>query len=194
MNQRLKQDDKHRCRINIPFNSKPYVPRSPRYFEVTGMKEVAIPAEERKGIETGALMFSLEEKDEFREEGRHRTRTSADSRNAMIYKEIAVSKIGLSTILETAKQLSLNGLHKTHDTKSPLPNRRKSRAIRASFQHPPSGEPAESAKHGKTAQRRPNRGNRGESGTAAQHYLKFFRQSVTFFSMPAAEYSRRSNF
>lgn len=43
-----------------------------RYFEVTGAKEVAIPAEERKGVETGELMFSLEEKDEFREEGRHR--------------------------------------------------------------------------------------------------------------------------
>ena len=37
-----------------------------QHFEVTGVKEVTIPAEERKGVETGELTFILEEKNVFR--------------------------------------------------------------------------------------------------------------------------------
>ena len=37
-----------------------------QYFEVTGVREVTIPSEEQKGVETGELIFSLEEKDVLR--------------------------------------------------------------------------------------------------------------------------------
>lgn len=116
----------------------------------------------------------------------------------MIHKEIAVSKIGRSTILETAKQLPLNHskdyIKRTRQKPSTKPKEEPHQ--QNEFSTPPSGEPAESAKHGKTAQspRIETIAEKAARAGPSPTYLKFFRQSVTFFSMPAAEYSRRSNF